>query len=416
MLDPKRIRSKDEVKQGLLKRNYSLKEFDLYLELDQKWRLLQQELDDKIHYRKQNTPKGKPDQKQLAQLKVLSDEIKILQDQVSQCEHQLKQVSLLLPNVPLADVPEGQDEKSNQLVRVQGDIPEFNFEVKPHEDLGVSLGIFDFDSASVVVGSRFVVYRGLGAKLERALLNFMLDFHTQQHGYEEILPPVLVHERSLYGTGQLPKFSEDSFSVSDKDFWLSPTAEVQLTNLYRDQIILDTDLPLKLTAGTACFRKEAGSYGKDVKGIIRQHQFNKVELVELCDPQYSEVALERLVQDAAAILDALGLPYRVVSLCAGDLGFSAAKTYDLEVWFPSQSRYREISSCSLFGDFQARRSMIRYKKSGSGKVCYLHTLNGSGLAVGRTLAALLENGQQFDGSVVLPECLHSYMGVSKLSD
>mgnify|MGYP001415908659 CR=1 FL=1 len=414
MLDPKRIRDVVEVKQGLLKRNFCLDDFEKYLDLDQKWRLVHQEMDAKISQRKKQMPQGKPDQDQLIKLKGISDEIKLLQIQVKQYEQQLSEMALLFPNIPLLDVPDGCGEQDNQLVCIQGNIPNFDFDIKSHEVIGESLGLFDFNSAATITGSRFVVYRGLGAKLERALLNFMLDFHTQNHGYEEVLPPVLINEESLYGTGQLPKFREDSFSIHDDSFWLSPTAEVQLTNLYRDEVILDSNLPIKLTAGTACFRKEAGSYGQDVKGIIRQHQFNKVELVKLCHPQNSALELEGLLQDAEAILKALGLPYRVMLLCTGDLGFSAAKTYDLEVWFPSQNRYREVSSCSLFGDFQARRIMIRYKDKKKGSLFYLHTINGSGLAIGRTVAALLENFQQKDGSVKIPECLHPYLGVSEL--
>tara|TARA_B100000586_G_scaffold4944_2_gene3380 strand:- start:361 stop:1608 length:1248 start_codon:yes stop_codon:yes gene_type:complete len=414
MLDPKRLRQGEEVKKGLLRRHDDLTIFDRYLELDQDWRRLQQELDKKINERKQIAPKGKPVPDQIEILKRYSDEIKVLQEQVGDIQKELKEVSLFLPNVPMSDVPEGKDALDNQLVRVQGDIPVFDFEVKSHEDIGESLGIFDFNSGAVLTGSRFVVYRGLGARLERALINFMIDFHTQQHGYEEILPPVVVHERALYGTGQLPKFREDSFSISDSSFWLSPTAEVQLTNLYQNQIIPESELPIKLTAGTSCFRKEAGSYGKDVKGIIRQHQFNKVELVKLCHPEHSENELETLTQDAESILQALELPYRVMMLCSGDLGFSSVKTYDLDVWFPAQNMYREISSCSLFQDFQARRAMIRYRCKDTGSVSYLHTVNGSGLAVGRTMAALLENGQKSDGTVYLPRVLHPYMGVGEL--
>jgi seryl-tRNA synthetase len=374
----------------------------------------QHQLDIKINQRKRQSPQGKPTPEQLAMLKLLSDEIKVMQDDVQKVEGQLKEVGWLLPNIPMPDVPEGKDESCNQLVREWGQLPVFDFDPQSHECIGESLKIFDFNSAAVLSGSRFVVYRGLGARLERALINFMVDFHVDQHGYEEILPPVLVHERALYGTGQLPKFREDSFSISDSSLWLSPTAEVQLTNLYQNQIVPESDLPIKLTASTVCFRKEAGSYGRDVKGIIRQHQFNKVELVKLCRPDRSEDELEMLTHDAEAILKALALPYRVMKLCAGDLGFSSAKTYDLEVWFPSQNKYREISSCSMFCDFQARRAMIRYKCSSTGDVGYLHTLNGSGLAVGRTVAALIENGQQGDGSVKLPRVLQSYMGVDEL--
>jgi len=415
MLDPKRIRlNQKEVRDGLSKRNHPLVELEKYIHLDQEWRTAQQQIDEKINQRKQLQRQGVPSPDARMQLKELSVNIKTLQDTVSQIELELKSISLSLPNIPLSDVPDGKDELSNEVIREIGTPPDFDFDINSHEVVGQQLGVLDFESAALVSGSRFVVYRGQGAKLERALINFMLDIHTKNHGYEEVLPPVLVHERALYGTGQLPKFGTESFNIQDTPLWLSPTSEVQLTNLYRDSIIPDSDLPLKLTAGTACFRKEAGSYGKDVKGIIRQHQFNKVELVQMTTPDQSSDALKQLLSHAAKILDLLQLPYRIVKLCAGDLGFSSSQTFDIEVWFPFQKQYREISSCSVFGDFQSRRSMIRYKCSKSGKVNYLHTLNGSGLAVGRTLAAILENFQQKDGTVILPDVLHPYMGASIL--
>jgi seryl-tRNA synthetase len=415
MLDPKRIRlNQTEVRDGFLKRNHTLVEFEKYIVLDQEWRTTQQQIDKKINQRKQMQHQGVPSPDARIALKELSLSIKSLQDKVAKIESDLQLLGLSFPNIPLADVPDGKDELSNKVIRKIRPIPDFDFDINSHEVVGQQLGLLDFESAAKISGSRFVVYRGQGAKLERALINFMLDTHTQNHGYEEVLPPVLVHERALYGTGQLPKFGSESFNIQDTPLWLSPTSEVQLTNLYRETIIPESGLPLKITAGTACFRKEAGSYGRDVKGIIRQHQFNKVELVQLTTPEQSSDALTQLLSHAANILDLLQLPYRIVELCTGDLGFSAMQTFDIEVWFPFQKKYREISSCSLFGDFQSRRSMIRYKCSKSGKVNYLHTLNGSGLAVGRTIAAILENLQQKDGTVILPDVLHSYMGESVL--
>lgn len=415
MIDPKKIRQEsDVVKAALESRHHTVEVLEKFQSLDVEWRKQRADVDEMINKRKTLTPKGKPTPEQLQELKQLSEEIKQKQDGLQQLELDVKEAALHIPNVPDSDVPTGKDEDDNELIKEVGTVPSFDFEAKSHDDIGIERDILNFDLGAKLAGSRFVVYKGAGAKLERALSQFMLDVHTEEHGYTEYLPPVVVNSDSLRGTGQLPKFADDCFSFEESDYWLSPTAEVQLTNLYRDTIVDESDLPLQLTAHTSCFRKEAGSYGKDVKGIIRQHQFTKVELVHLVHPEDSEAALDRLLSHAEKILQLLELPYRVVKLCTGDLGFSASKTYDLEVWFPSQGKYREISSCSRFLDFQARRAMIRYRASETGKVSYLHTLNGSGLAVGRTVAAILENYQTSEGQVVIPKVLQKYMNMEIL--
>ena len=325
-----------------------------------------------------------------------------------------------LPNLPANDVPVGKSEHDNRGEKVWGEQPRFDFPALPHWEIGERLGILDFERAAKISGSRFVVQMGQGARLERALANFMLDLHTREHGYTEVLPPFMVNSKSLFGTGQLPKFAEDLFHCDDKgvyvpgefqesDHWLIPTAEVPVTNLFRDETLDETELPVSYTAYTPCFRSEAGSYGKDVRGLIRQHQFQKVELVKFVRPEDSPAAHETLTRHAEAVLERLGLPYRRMLLCTGDMGFAAAKTYDLEVWLPGQELYREISSCSNFEAFQARRANIRYRPSGARKVEFLHTLNGSGLAVGRTYLAVLENYQQPDGTVRIPDVLVPYM-------
>ena len=343
--------------------------------------------------------------------------------QIGQCEasvHELDEAmnSVLsqIPNVPHESVPAGADESANREVSHWGEPGEFAFQPKPHWDLGVQLGIVDFERAAKLVGSRFAVYCDAGAKLERALMNFMLDVHTAEHGYREILPPFIANSRSLFGTGQLPKFSHDLFKLERTDYWLVPTAEVPLTNLYAGETLAHEDLPISLTAFTPCFRSEAGSYGRDVRGIIRQHQFQKVELVKFASPEASYSELERLTADAEDILQRLGLPYRKVLLSSGDMGFSAAKTYDLEVWLPGLGEYKEISSCSNFEAFQARRARIRFRSAegGRNKPEFVHTLNGSGLAIGRTWLAILENNQQADGSVVIPEALRSYLNAERI--
>jgi seryl-tRNA synthetase len=319
-----------------------------------------------------------------------------------------------IPNLPHASVPVGRSEHDNVEVRRWGTPPSFSFQPKPHWELGEQLGVLDLERAAKLSGARFAVYWDQGAKMERALANFMLDLHTSQHGYREVLPPYVVNSASMYGTGQLPKFAGDSFRLQDHDLWLVPTAEVPVTNLYRDETLDEEQLPVSLTAYTPCFRSEAGSYGKDVRGIIRQHQFQKVELVKFSHPERSYDDHEKLTRDAEAVLQRLGLHYRVVVLCTADMGFSSAKTYDIEVWLPGQQLFREISSCSNFESFQARRANIRFRSAGKKKSEFVHTLNGSGLAVGRTWLAILENYQQEDGSVLVPEELRSYMGAERI--
>jgi seryl-tRNA synthetase len=330
-------------------------------------------------------------------------------------ETQLRSILAQIPNLPHASVPVGHSSEENVEVRRWGTPPKFDFTPKPHWELGEGLGILDLSRAAKLSGARFAVYWDLGAKLERAIANFMLDLHTREHGYTEVLPPYMVNSDSMYGTGQLPKFAGDLFKCQDHDLWLIPTAEVPLTNLYRDEILDGAKLPISITGYTPCFRSEAGSYGKDVRGIIRQHQFQKVELVKFANPDNSYDQLEKLTRDAETILQKLGLHYRVVTLCTGDMGFSAAKTYDIEVWLPGQQLFREISSCSNFESFQARRANIRFRRDGKGKTEFVHTLNGSGLAVGRTWLAILENYQQADGSVLVPEALRPYMCTERIT-
>ena len=353
----------------------------------------------------------------LAEAKKISDAMVSNEESLRELEAKARQELLLIPNIPHDTTPVGRDETENIVVRNWGDVPNFDFEPKNHWDIGEDLGILDFERAGKIAGARFVIYFGAGARLERALINFMLDLHTGEHGYTEIMPPVLVNREAMTGTGQLPKFEEDLFKLEKDDtkgYLLIPTAEVPVTNIHREEILSEKDLPIFYTAYTPCFRREAGSYGKDTRGLIRQHQFNKVELVKFSKPENSYDELESLTANAEEVLKRLGLPYRVLALCTGDIGFSAAKTHDLEVWFPAQGKYREISSCSNFEDFQARRADIRFKKEGKKGTQFVHTLNGSGLAVGRTLAAILENFQEKDGSVIIPEPLVPYMGVEKI--
>jgi seryl-tRNA synthetase len=344
----------------------------------------------------------------IAAMKEIKDKIAALEEQVREIDQTLNDLMMRLPNIPAEDVPVGKDESDNREERLWGEVPKLDFEAKDHVALGEDLGILDFECAAKLTGARFCLGIGAGARLERALISFMLDTHTEKHGYTETLPPFMVNSDSMRGTGQLPKFAEDSFRITDTDYWLIPTAEVPVTNIHRDEILKDSDLPRYYTAYTPCFRSEAGSHGKDTRGMIRQHQFNKVEMVKFVRPEDSADELEKLTENAEAILQALKLPYRVVTLCTGDLGFGASKTYDLEVWLPGQSAFREISSCSNFRDYQARRASIRFKRDK--KPEFVHTINGSGLAVGRTLVAILENYQQADGSVVIPEALRGYMG------
>ncbi|WP_010279788.1 serine--tRNA ligase [Paenibacillus senegalensis] len=345
----------------------------------------------------------------ILEMREVSDRIKKLDEELRGIEEQVESILLALPNLPHESVPVGASEEDNVEIRRWGEPAEFSFEVKPHWELADELGILDFEAASKVTGSRFVFYKGLGARLERALANFMMDLHSIEHNYEEMLPPMVVNKDSLTGTGQLPKFAEDVYQISDSDYYLIPTAEVPVTNFHRDEILNGEDLPKYYVAYSACFRSEAGAAGRDTRGLIRQHQFNKVELVKLVTPESSYDELEKLTENAEKVLQLLGLPYRVVSLCTGDLGFSAAKTYDLEVWLPHSATYREISSCSNFEDFQARRANLRFRREAKAKPEFVHTLNGSGLALGRTVAAILENYQQEDGSVVIPDVLRPYM-------
>jgi len=344
----------------------------------------------------------------IAAMRGVSDRVKQLEEQVRDLDDQLQNQLLLVPNVPDESVPVGPDDSANRVERVWGNVPQLDFEPKDHIELGERLGILDFNRAAKLSGARFCLSMGAGARLERALINFMLNCHTQEHGYTEVLPPFMVNSDSMRGTGQLPKFADDLFRIENADLWLIPTAEVPVTNIHRDEILEEQQLPVKYVAYTPCFRSEAGSYGKDTRGMIRQHQFNKVELVKFTTPEQSWDELEKLTNDAESILQQLGLPYRVVTLSTGDMGFSSAKTYDIEVWLPGQNTYREISSCSCFTDFQARRANIRFRRD-RGKPQWVHTLNGSGLAVGRTLVAVLENYQQADGTVVVPSVLRPYM-------
>jgi seryl-tRNA synthetase len=353
----------------------------------------------------------------IAETKELRQQVEELGKAAEEYETRLQQILSGIPNIPHASVPVGKSAEDNLEVRRWGTPPTFDFAPKPHWEIGEQLGVLDLERAAKISGARFAVYWDTGARLERALANFMLDLHIREHGYTEVLPPYMVNSESMYGTGQLPKFAADSFKVphGDKDLWLIPTSEVPVTNLYRDEVLEAAQLPVSLTAYTPCFRSEAGSYGKDVRGIIRQHQFQKVEMVKFTRPEDSYEQLEKLTHDAEEILQKLGLHYRVVALSTGDIGFSSAKTYDIEVWLPGQQLFREISSCSNFESFQARRANIRYRPAGKNKTEFLHTLNGSGLAVGRTWAAIVENYQQADGSVLIPETLRPYMGTDRLT-
>ncbi len=417
MLDPKLIRSNpDSIKTALKKRGDDPSLVDKYLTLDEQWRAKQHEIDelrakqnkvsDEIAKMKKE---GKKADKVISDMKKLSDDIKEQTESLKALEQEVISNALVIPNIPHKSVPEGADSKSNIEIRKHGKSKTFDFKPKPHDEIGKNLGILDFESAARVSGSRFVTLVGLGSMLERALINFMLDIQTKENGYTEVMAPFLVSSDSMLGTGQLPKFEEDLFKCRDDDLYLVPTAEVSVTNLLRDQILKKEDLPVKYASYSPCFRREAGSYGKDVRGLIRQHQFNKVELVEFVEPRKSYDELEKLTKDAESVLQKLGLPYRVVLLCTGDMGFAAAKTYDLEVWFPSEKKYREISSCSNFEDFQARRANIRYREGPKAKPEFVHTINGSGLAIGRTLAAILENYQTKDGNIEIPEVLKPYM-------
>ncbi len=417
MLDPKYIRENIElVREALNKRKEDI-DLDRFLLLDRDRR----EYITKVEQLKsrRNTVSQEIAQlkrnKQAAdhlinEMQEVSKSIKEYDDKIRKVEDDLKEFLLTIPNIPHPSVPVGETDDDNVVVRKWGEPTTFTFEPKAHWDIGEDLDILDFSTAGKVTGARFTFYKGLGARLERALINFMLDLHTSEHGYTEVFPPFIVHRRSMIGTGQLPKFEEDAFKVSDTEYFLIPTAEVPVTNMYRGEILDESQLPIKHVAYSACFRAEAGSAGRDTRGLIRQHQFNKVELVKFVKPEESYEELEKLTNDAEKVLQLLGIPYRVSMMCTGDLGFTAAKKYDLEVWMPSYGKYVEISSCSNFEDFQARRADIKYRPTTKGKPIHVHTLNGSGVAIGRTVAAILENYQQEDGTVVIPEKLIPYMG------
>jgi len=418
MLDLKYLRANfAEVKEKLQHRGEDLTDFGKFEELDLKRRELIVESEKLKSQRNEVSQqvavlkREKKDADQLIQeMRQVGDRIKVLDEELKAVEGTLEQLLLSIPNIPHESVPVGETEDDNVEIRTWGQIPQFTFEPKPHWDLADQLGILDFERAGKVTGSRFVFYTGLGARLERALISFMLDLHVDEHGYTEVLPPYMVNRASMTGTGQLPKFEEDAFRIESEDFFLIPTAEVPVTNLYRDEIISGDELPIRYAAYSACFRSEAGSAGRDTRGLIRQHQFNKVELVKFVKPEDSYEELEKLTHDAERVLQLLELPYHVLSMCTGDLGFTAAKKYDIEVWLPSQGTYREISSCSNFEAFQARRANIRFRRDPKAKPEHVHTLNGSGLAIGRTVAAILENYQQADGSVMIPTVLRPYMG------
>lgn len=421
MLDPKFIRENpDEVKKALQLRGYGTELLDSFLHIDSRRMALLREVEElrqKRNVLSKEISELKAKHKdipaidaKLSEAKAVSDRIAELEDTLRNLEEEVKNLLLNIPNIPHESVPYGKDDSENVEIRRWGEPREFDFEPLNHWDIGETLGIIDFERATKISQTRFSIMKGAGAKLERALINFMLDIHTSK-GYIEIFPPLLVNRQSMTGTGQLPKFEIELFRTLDPELYLIPTAEVPVTNIHRDEILREEDLPIYYTAYTPCFRKEAGSYGKDIRGLIRQHQFNKVELVKFVKPEDSYEELEKLTRDAEEILQRLGLPYRVVCLCTGDLGFSAAKTYDIEVWLPGQKRYREISSCSNFEAYQARRANIRFRRTGKKGTEFVHTLNGSGLAIGRTVVAILENYQQKDGTVVIPEVLRPYMGM-----
>ncbi len=417
MLDMKLLRSETEKVKAALARRKENVDIDAVLAVDDKRRALltevealkakQNEVTKQIPVMKKE---GKDTTAVFAEMKEISEKIKELDAKTREVESELNTMMLTIPNIPCSDVPDGDTDEDNIEIRKFSEPKNFGFEPKAHWDIGKDLGILDPDTAAKITGTRFTVYKDIGARLERAVINYFLDMHTEKHSYTEVFPPFMVHRNSMVGTGQLPKFEEDAFKVANTDYFLVPTAEVPVTNMYREQILDGSLLPIKHVAYTACFRAEAGSAGRDTRGLIRQHQFNKVELVKFAKPEESYEELEKLTHDAEMVLQGLGLPYRVVQICIGDLGFTAAKKYDIEVWMPSYGRYVEISSCSNFEDFQARRANIKYKDGPGSKAQFVHTLNGSGVAVGRTVAAILENYQNEDGSVTIPEALVPYMG------
>lgn len=418
MIDIKLIRNDfEQVKERLLTRGVDPKELDNLKEWDEKRRELIQKSEQLKKERNQTSEeiaKKKRNKENaddaIAAMKQVGSDIKAIDNELEEIEEKTTAIASGLPNLPHPSIPVGEDEDANEEVRKWGEVKTFDFEPKPHWDLGTDLKILDFERGAKVARSRFLFYKGLGARLERALYNFMLDLHTSEHGYEEVIPPYLANDDALYGTGQFPKFKEDVFQIQGHPLTLIPTAEVPLTNYYQNEILEESDLPKYFTALSPSFRSEAGSAGRDTRGLIRLHQFNKVEMVKFAKPEDSYDELEKMTKNAEAILQKLNLPYRVVLLSTGDTGFAAAKTYDLEVWIPTQNTYREISSCSNTEAFQARRAMIRYRREEDGKIDYVHTLNGSGVAVGRTVAAILENYQQADGSIKVPDVLVPYMG------
>jgi len=417
MLDPRFVRDNPEIVKKALADRHSSVDVEPLLAAEAEKRSLLGQVEDLKRRRNEASKaiglkkRNKEDASaEMAAMKEVGDEIDALDARIRELDERLAAMLYEIPNVPHASVPVGAGEEDNPVVKTVGTPREFGFEPKNHWDIGEALDIIDFERAGKIAGARFALMKGAGARLERALINFMLDVQTGEHGYTEVLPPFMVNRESMTATGQLPKFEEDLFQVEDGQYLLIPTAEVPVTNIHRDEILEEESLPIKYTAYTPCFRREAGSYGKDTRGLIRQHQFDKVELVKFAHPESSYDELEKLLADAEDILVRLGIPYRVVTLCTGDIGFSAAKTYDIEVWLPGQGRYREISSCSNFEDFQARRASIRFRPKGGKGTSLVHTLNGSGLAVGRTLVAVLENFQNEDGSVTVPDALRPYMG------
>ncbi|MCC0673938.1 serine--tRNA ligase [Clostridioides sp. ES-S-0145-01] len=420
MLDIKRIRENlDCIKKAMERRGEKAFNLDEVVKLDDERRKILQEVEvmkNELNTASKNIPnlikEGKDVENEKIKLKELSDKIKVIDKNLKDVEEKMEYLLMRIPNVPHAEVPQGETDEDNVEVRTWGKTSNFDFESKAHWEIGTELGILDFETAGKITGSRFTLYKGLGARLERALLNFYLDTNTTVNGYTEIIPPFMANRNSFLGTGQLPKFEEDMFKIEGLDYFLIPTSEVPLTNIHANEILKFEQLPINYTAYTPCFRSEAGSAGRDTRGLVRQHQFNKVEMVKIVAPEESYNELEKLTNNAETMLQLLNLPYRVVKICTGDLGFTASFKYDVEVWMPSYNRYVEISSCSNCEDFQARRAGIRFKRDKNSKAEYAHTLNGSGLAIGRSVAAILENYQQADGSVIVPEALRPYMGVS----
>ncbi|MGE5560540.1 MAG: serine--tRNA ligase [Chloroflexota bacterium] len=422
MLDLKFIRSNPDLVRAGLKKKKAEANLDALLALDEQRRAKLTEAEQLKARRNAVSEEvgrlkkaGQNADQIIAEMRQVSDQIKAHDEALKAIDAEIEEILHRIPNLPHDSVPVGDDERANVEIRRWSEPRKFDFQPKPHWDIGTDLGILDFDRAGKITGARFTVYRGLGAKLERSLISFMLDLHTSEHGYTEILPPFMVNGDSAFGTGQLPKFKDDMFMVANNGYFLIPTAEVPVTNLHRDEIIAGEELPIKYCAYSPCFRAEAGAAGRDTRGLIRQHQFQKVELVKLTTPETSYDELEKLTNDAERVLQLLELPYRVVLLSSGDMTFSSAKTYDLEVWLPSYESYKEISSCSNFEAFQARRMNARYRPAGGGKAEFVHTLNGSGLAIGRTVSAILENCQQADGSVLIPKVLRPYMGVDAIT-